>query len=140
VDIPGFVRLHPPIDELSDDEIAEVVRATRIEFFPPGSREPAARRSGRELLVRRADRVGEVLDGDHIVDLHQEGEVLGYVSLLTGEEPALTVQAHEETICYLVEPEVAERIFATRHGVVHVTHRPSTRAQGARVGWTYDRR
>ena len=57
-----------------------------------------------------------MLDGDHVVDLHQEGEVFGYVSLLTGEEPALTVRAHEETICYLVEGEVAKRILGSRRG------------------------
>lgn len=109
MDIPGFLRQHPPFADLTDEELAEVVRATRIEFFTPGQvilvqgGEPA-----RFLYVVRTGSV-EVLDGDHVVDLHQEGEVFGYVSLLTGEQPALTVRAHEETICYLIEPEVAER-------------------------------
>jgi CBS domain-containing protein len=117
VDIPGFLRRHPPFDDLTDEELSEVVRATRIEFFPQGQvilvqgGEPS-----RFLYVVRTGSV-EVLDGDHVVDLHQEGEVFGYVSLLTGEEPALTVRAHEEAICYLIEPEVAERMLSTRHGV-----------------------
>jgi CBS domain-containing protein len=117
MDIPGFLSRHPPFDDLSEQELADVVRATRIEFFTPGQMilvqggEPS-----RFLYVVRTGSV-EVLDGDHVVDLHQEGEVFGYVSLLTGEQPALTVRAHEETICYLIEPEVAERLLATRRGV-----------------------
>jgi CBS domain-containing protein len=121
VDIPGFLGRHPPFDDLTDEELAEIVRATRIEFFPKGQvilvqgGEPS-----RFLYVVRTGSV-EVLDGDHVVDLHQEGEVFGYVSLLTGEVPALTVRAHEEAICYLIEPEAAERTLATRHGVSFIS-------------------
>ena len=121
MDIPGFLRRHPPFDDLSDDELAEVVRTTRIEFFPLG--EVILLQGGEPsgfLYVVRTGSV-DVLDGDHVVDLHQEGEVFGYVSLLTGEEPALTVRAHEETICYLIEPDVAERILATPHGVSFIS-------------------
>jgi CBS domain-containing protein len=117
VDIPSFLRAHPPFDELTEDEMGQVVLGTRIEFFPAFTTilaqggEPA-----RYLYVVRTGAV-EVLDGDAVIDLHQEGEVFGFVSLLTGERPALTARAGEETICYLVEPRIAEEILATRHGV-----------------------
>jgi CBS domain-containing protein len=116
VDIPSFLRSHPPFDELDEDELASVVLATRIEFFPEyqvilaQDGEPAS-----FLYVVRKGSV-EVLDGDLVIDLHQEGEVFGFVSLLTGERPALTARAAEETICYLIEPAVAEDILATKEG------------------------
>lgn len=116
MDIPSFLRAHPPFDELDEDALATVVRATSIEFFPAA--QPILRQGGepsRFLYVVRTGSV-EVLDGDQIVDLHQEGEVFGFVSLLTGEAPALGARAAEETICYLVEGAAAEAILASRPG------------------------
>jgi CBS domain-containing protein len=116
VDIPSFLRAHPPFDELDDDGLARVVRATSIEFFPAA--QPILIQGGepaRFLYVVRTGSV-EVLDADQVVDLHQEGEVFGFVSLLTAEPPALGARAAEETICYLIEGEVAEAILATRPG------------------------
>ena len=37
VDIPSFLRMYPPFDELDDERLAEVVRHTHIEFFPVGA-------------------------------------------------------------------------------------------------------
>jgi CBS domain-containing protein len=116
VDIPSFLRACPPFDELEEDVLARVVRATSIEFFPAA--QPILAQGGepaRFLYVVRTGSV-EVLDGDQVVDLHQEGEVFGFVSLLTGEPPALGARAAEETICYLIEASTAESILATRTG------------------------
>ncbi len=116
MDIPSFLRAHPPFDELDDDELAQVVLATRIEFFPAAQVILAqGGEAARFLYIVRKGSV-EVLDGDLVVDLHQEGEVFGFVSLLTGEPPALAARAAEETICYLIEAQVAEGILATRQG------------------------
>jgi CBS domain-containing protein len=116
VDIPSFLRAHPPFDELDEDALAQVVRATSIEFFPTA--QPILAQGGepaRFLYVVRTGSV-EVLDGDQVVDLHQEGEVFGFVSLLTDEAPALGARAAEETICYLIEAGVAGAILASRSG------------------------
>ena len=37
MDIPSFLRMYPPFDELEDERLAEVVRHTHIEFFPVGA-------------------------------------------------------------------------------------------------------
>lgn len=121
MDIPSFLRAHPPFDELDDAALEQVVRATGIEFFPVGQvimtqgGDPA-----RFLYVVRTGSV-EVLDGDQVVDLHQEGEVFGFVSLLTGERPALGTRAAEETICYLIDGEIAERILVSRPGALFLS-------------------
>jgi CBS domain-containing protein len=117
VDIPSFLRLYPPFDDLDEERLAEVVRHTHIEFFPAGDvimqqgGEPAS-----FLYVIRTGAV-EFLDGDHVADLYYEGEVFGFVSLLTELAPAFTVRAQEDTICYLVDLEIARRLMSTRRGL-----------------------
>jgi len=117
MDIPSFLRLYPPFDDLSEERLEEVVRHTHIEFFPDGhvimqqGGEPAT-----FLFVIRTGAV-EFLDGKNVADVLYEGEVFGFVSLLTSLAPAFTVRAQEETICYLVDQEVARDLLATRRGL-----------------------
>jgi CBS domain-containing protein len=117
MDIPSFLRLYPPFDDLSEDRIEEVVRHTHIEFHPVGQvimqqgGEPAS-----HLYVIRTGAV-EFVDGTNVVDVLYEGEVFGFVSLLTALAPAFTVRAQEETICYLVDQEVARELLSTRRGL-----------------------
>ena len=117
VDIPSFLRLYPPFDDLSEERLAEVVRHTHIEFFPSGTvimqqgGEPAS-----FLYVIRTGAV-EFLDGEQVADLYYEGEVFGFVSLLTELAPAFTVRAQEDSICYLIDFETARELMATRRGL-----------------------
>ena len=117
MDIPSFLRQCAPFDELDEDALAEVIRHTHIEFHPRGhvvlqqGGEPAA-----HLYIVRTGAV-EALDGDLVVDVHQQGEVFGFVSLLTRDQPGLTVRAQEDSICYLVDGDVAARILASREGI-----------------------
>ena len=118
MDIPSFLRMHPPFDDLDDERLAEVVRHAHIEFFPEGTvilqefGEPA-----RFLYVVRRGAV-EVLEAGEVVDVEGEGEVFGFVSLLTGASPLVTVRAHEDVICYLIDRDVGEEIMSSRHGMV----------------------
>src|SRR3989304_4215725 len=117
MDIPSFLRQCAPFDELDGAGLAEVTRHTHIEFHPRGhvvlqqGGEPAA-----HLYIVRTGAV-EALDGDLVVDVHQQGEVFGFVSLLTRDQPGLTVRAQEDSICYLVDGDVAARILASREGI-----------------------
>ena len=42
MDIPSFLRAYPPFDELEADALAQVVRATSVEFFP-AAKQPQVR-------------------------------------------------------------------------------------------------
>jgi CBS domain-containing protein len=117
VDIPSFLRMYPPFDELDDETLDDVVRHTRIEFFPAGSvivrraTEPTS-----HLYVVRKGLV-EAVEDDVVADVLGEGEFFGFVSLFTGLEPAFTLRAVEDTICYLVDRDVATRVMTTRRGL-----------------------
>jgi CBS domain-containing protein len=118
MDIPSFLRMYPPFDDLDDERLADVVRHAHIEFFPEGTvilqefGEPA-----KFLYMVRRGAV-EVVEAGEIVDIQGEGEVFGFVSLLTGASPLVTVRAHEDVICYLIDRDIGEEIMSSRRGMV----------------------
>ena len=117
MDVPSFLRMYPPFDDLDDERLAEVVGSTHIEFFPEGtvivqeSGEPS-----RFLYIVRRGAV-EVLEDDDLVDVLGEGEVFGFVSLLSGVGPSFSVRAREDAICYLIDKEIAEDVMSSRRGL-----------------------
>ena len=117
MDIPSFLRMYPPFDELDDERLADVVRHTHIEFFPAGTPivHRAAAPSEYLYVVRKG--VVEAVDGDAVADVLAEGEFFGFVSMFTGLEAAYTVRAVEDTICYLIDREIAMEVMATRRGL-----------------------
>jgi CBS domain-containing protein len=56
-----------------------------------------------------------------VLDLLSEGEVFGHPSLLSGMSPVVTVRAHEDSICYLIDPEIVEEILATHSGLAFLS-------------------
>ncbi len=117
VDIPSFLRMYPPFDELNQERLAEVVSHTQIEFFPVGSviQHQAAAPSAFLYIVRTGS--VEAVDGELVADVLGQGELFGFVSLFTGLEPAFTLRAAEDTICYLIDREIALEVMATRRGL-----------------------
>ena len=121
MDIPSFLHLYPPFDALDDEALREVVRHTKIEFHAEGGvilqqgGEPS-----RFLYVIRKGAV-ELIDEGQVLDLLTEGEVFGHPSLLSGSGPTLTCRAHEDTIVYLIDPEVAEGVLSTHSGLAFLS-------------------
>lgn len=121
MDIPTFLRRYPPFDDLDDEQLAEVVRHTHIQFFPAGTiilqqgGEPSS-----YLYVVRTGAV-ETRDGAIVTDLLTEGDVFGHLSLLSGSSPSYTVRAAEDTICYLIDKKVALSVLGTRRGLAFLS-------------------
>lgn len=115
-----FLSRHPPFDALSPEALASVVKAAQIEHFSAGTvilqeqGEPA-----RFLYVVRKGAV-ELLAEGRLYDLLDEGEAFGQFSLLDRESPTATVRAHEDTLCYLIDAEVADRVLGTAAGQTFV--------------------
>ena len=84
MDIPSFLRMYPPFDDLDDERLADVVRHTHIEFFPEGTVILQESGAAGRVPVRGPRGAVAVLEAGEIVDLQGEGEVFGFVSLLTG--------------------------------------------------------
>jgi len=135
--VEAFLARYPPFDSLTPEALERVARSVQIEFFPAGTTilqqagEPA-----RFLYVVRAGAV-ELLDEGRVLDLLGEGEAFGHPSLLSHLGPTFDVRAHEDTLCYLVEPEIAEEVIGTPSGLAFLSAsllRRERRAVQAREG------
>ncbi len=117
MDVAAFLVKHPPFDSLSPERLARVAGNVRIEYFPQGAvilqegGDPA-----RFLYVVRKGAV-ELVEGDQLLDVLMEGEAFGQLSLFSGLGPSATMRAHEDTICYLIDGHVAERVLGTAGGL-----------------------
>ena len=106
-----------------------MARSVEIEHFAAGtvileqSGEPA-----RHLYVVRKGAVELIAEG-RLYDLLSEGEVFGQFSLLTEESPTSTVRAHEDTLCYLIGPDVADEVLGTSAGQLFVLGRMRERLE-----------
>jgi CBS domain-containing protein len=117
VDVASFLGSHAPFDELTPIELDGIVQATDIVFSLKG--EVIMEAGGPPVEHAYVIRTGsvELLDEGHVVDLQREGEVIGALSLLSGERPLFTARASEETICYRIERRAATAAFASPGGV-----------------------
>ncbi len=119
--VDEFLRRYPPFDELPQDELEGVADSVRIEFFEADAE--ILRQGGEPASFLYVVRTGavELLNEGELVDLLVEGEAFGHPSLTSGLSPAFSVRAHEDTLCYLIEREVAERVLATRRGLAFLS-------------------
>jgi CBS domain-containing protein len=121
VDIPTFIRTYPPFDELSDEQIEDIVSHLHVEFHPGG--EVILQQEGEPAEFLYMVRTGavELLDDEQVLDLLSEGEIFGHPSLLSGMSPTLTCRAYEDTIVYLIDKEQAISILGTQRGLAFLS-------------------
>ena len=115
--VEAFLVRFPPFDSLEPNALERACAATEIEFFPRGT--TILQQGGppsRFLYVVRTGGV-ELLDDEVVIDLLEEGEMFGHPSLVAGLPPTFSVRAFEDTICYLIERQVAEEVIGTRSGI-----------------------
>jgi len=132
MDVAGFLGQHHPFDGLERDRVDTIAGSVLIEFFPAGT--TILEQDGvptQYLYVIRSGAV-EVLEDGRLVDLAGEGEVFGELSMVSGAGPSATVRAHEDTLCYLIDPKTASGVLASSQGLS--TLGGSLRRQAARRG------
>lgn len=95
-----FLGRHAPYDALPGDLLDTLARTIEVEFFPAGT--TVVERDGpvidRIHVIRSGE--AEVLDVGRVVDLLDEGDSFGHVSLLSGLPPAVSVRAVGDLLCY----------------------------------------
>jgi signal-transduction protein with cAMP-binding, CBS, and nucleotidyltransferase domain len=115
-DVAAFLQDRPPFQELDGEALRRIASATISKGFPRGSTiieqggDPAS-----SLFVIRSGSV-EIRNEGRVVDVPGQGEVFGELSLVTGLGPTASVVAHEDTVCYLIEADVAKGILGTPRG------------------------
>jgi CRP-like cAMP-binding protein len=120
VDVRAFLADHPPFDALTDEELDRVVASVQIEHFAPGTviLQQAGAPATHLFVVRRG--AAEIVDGGRVIDEIGEGEVFGMWSLLGQVAPTATVRAGEDTLCYLIDAEVANAVLRSGGGIAFV--------------------
>ncbi|MGH2675690.1 MAG: DUF294 nucleotidyltransferase-like domain-containing protein [Actinomycetota bacterium] len=116
-EIERFLGAHPPFDGLAVEDLATVARSVQVEYFPAG--ELVLQQEGIPAGFLYVVRTGSVefLADEEVVDVLEEGEVFGHPSLLSGAGPNVTVRAAEDTLCYLIPRDVAEKVLGTPSGL-----------------------
>jgi CBS domain-containing protein len=134
VDVRSFLSSYPPFDALDDKRLGRVVASVQIEHFAPGTviLQQAGAPAAHLYVVRKGE--VEIVDDARVIDQVGEGEVFGMWSLLGQVAPTATVRASEDTLCYLIDADVASEVLETGAGVAFVAG--SVRRRIARVDET----
>jgi CBS domain-containing protein len=121
VDVRAFLADHPPFDALTDPELDRVVSSVQIEHFAPGAviLRQAAAPASHLFVIRRGG--AEIADDGRVIDEVGEGDVFGMWSLLDQVAPTATVRASEDTLCYLIDAEVAHQVLRSPAGISFIT-------------------
>jgi CBS domain-containing protein len=111
VDVAAFLGRHPPFDQLPPEQLEQVARTVKIEFFPAGAAIAVGEgEAAGALPVVRSGAV-EILEDGRLLDLAGEGEMLE-PSGLEGARPVF--RAHEDTLMYLVDRPLVKGILEPR--------------------------
>ena len=105
-DIAEFLRAHPPFDSVDEPTLEEIARSAEIEFHP--ARTTIVDAAGAPLehgYVVRTGSVELVIDG-RLLDLMEEGEMFGFVSLLSEDPPDFIARAAQDTLIYRIPADV----------------------------------
>ena len=120
-DIADFLGRHPPFDTLDEGELARVAASAEIEFFPAGALIIDDPEAVLDLgyVVRRGP--VELLIEGRLLDLMGEGEMFGFVSLLSEDPPGFVARAAEDTLVYRIPADVLRPVLGRPAFVRYVT-------------------
>jgi CBS domain-containing protein len=116
----AFLRRYAPFDGVPEAELARAEGAIEERAYAPG--ELVLVEDGtpaRHLYVVRSGSV-ELVHEEEVIDVLEPGESFGHPSLLSGMAPAFDVRAREQTVCLLIEADVALRLLGSPSGVEFV--------------------
>jgi CBS domain-containing protein len=110
-DIAEFLRGQPPFDSLDEETLATVAASAEIEFHPARAEilGSADVRAEFAYVVRRGS-VELVVDG-RLLDLIIEGEMFGFVSLVSEAPLGFTARAAEDTLVYRIPADVMRPVL-----------------------------
>jgi CBS domain-containing protein len=109
-DIAEFLRIHPPFDSLDEETLARVAESAEIEFYAARSAILESSDVAEFAYVVRRGSVELVIEG-RLLDLIGEGEMFGYVSLLSEGPLGFAARAAEDTLVYRIPAEVMRPVL-----------------------------
>ncbi|MFN3947242.1 MAG: DUF294 nucleotidyltransferase-like domain-containing protein, partial [Aquificaceae bacterium] len=114
LDVERFLSEIEPFNHLDKKEIQTIAHNLLVEYYKKG--EVIFKEGSSPLDFLYILRSGSVLlekDGE-IVEYIHEGESFGYVSLMTSEPPSSTAKAVEESVVFLLNKKVFDKLIGQR--------------------------
>ena len=122
-DIAEFLRTHDLFSGLDEETLERLVERVEVEDFEAGATifKQGERSQGRVLVVRRGTVELVDGDGDRVLDVLGEGELLGHPSMLSGLPFGFEARAQEDSRCYSMAASDVIPLMARRSSVSYLT-------------------
>jgi CBS domain-containing protein len=123
-----FLRKVPPFQFLDDRPLRELSAAVSLEYYPTGALilEQNGPPSEHLLVIKKGGaKVFVRAEGSEetLVDYRAEGDVIGFLSLYTGDRSRTNVVATSDTICYLIDKPDFRRLLDANPQIREYLHR-----------------
>jgi CBS domain-containing protein len=123
-----FLRKVPPFQFLEDRPLRELAAAVSLEYYPTGALilEQGGPPSEHLLVIKKGGaKVFVRAEGSEetLVDYRAEGDVIGFLSLYTGDRSRTNVVATSDTICYLIDKPDFRRLLDANPQIREYLHR-----------------
>lgn len=109
-DIAEFLHAHPPFDSLDEETLDELADSAEIEFYAARTTILHSTDVAEFAYVVRSGSVELVIDG-RLLDLIGEGEMFGYVSLLSEGPLDFVARSAEDTLVYRIPADVIRPVL-----------------------------
>ena len=111
-DVAEFLRGHPPFDSLADETLEEVAGSAEIEFYAARAAiiDSAEATSEFAYVVRRGS-VELLVEDGRLIDVMDEGEMFGFVSLVSEGPLGFVARAAEDTLVYRIPAAVMRPVL-----------------------------
>jgi CBS domain-containing protein len=114
-DVAEFLRRHPPFDLLHDTEIEQLAGQVEIAFHPAGETLFTQGTAVDCVWVVRTGSVDIVsgdASGDAVLDVADEGDLLGQTSMISGLPSGFTARAAEDTLVYRIPADAVQPLLS----------------------------
>jgi CBS domain-containing protein len=109
-EVAEFLRRHPPFDLLHDAEIDELAGQVEIAFHPAGETLFTQGTAVDCVWVVRTGSV-DIVSGDAVLDVADEGDLLGQTSMISGLPSGFTARAAEDTLVYRIPADAVQSLL-----------------------------
>ena len=127
-DVVAFLRNVPPFQFLEDPQLRELAQAAELEYYPtgavileqdgpPSEHLLVVKKGGAKVFVRSEE------NEETLVDYRAEGDVIGFLSLYTGDRSRTNVVATSDTICLLIGKAEFRRLLDANPLIREFLHR-----------------
>jgi CBS domain-containing protein len=122
-DVAEFLSTHDLFSGLDEETLERLVERVEVEDFEAGATifKQGERSQGRVLVVRRGAVELVDGDGDRVLDVLGQGELLGHPSMLSGLPFGFEARAQEDSRCYSMTASDVIPLLARRSSLSYLT-------------------